>query len=209
MNQRAKRTLRRGRTTPPRGMTSGNSASRWRGGTRVAGVGSSVGGRAPRPRRHRAGTPGLRSLPAKQHAPKARPLPATDRGRQGVVPGRRSRANGLAVGACAVAGCRTFTLDCRPARPASTTDLRRSWWPVRRGEGPPPGPPPAGGAARRDEAAMCCQVSSGRWDKLRTIACEQDPGRVRPSLGSMPGRAARTYQTAVVAGCSVSRCLPG
>jgi hypothetical protein len=30
-------------TGPTRGMTSGNPASRWRGGTRVAGVGSSVG----------------------------------------------------------------------------------------------------------------------------------------------------------------------
>jgi hypothetical protein len=61
-----------------------------------------------------------------QHAPKARPLSATDRGRRGVVPGRRSRANGLAVGACAVAGCRTFALDRRAARPASTTAPRAS-----------------------------------------------------------------------------------
>jgi hypothetical protein len=30
----------------------------------------------------------LRSLPAKQHAPKARPHPATDRGRLGLVPGQ-------------------------------------------------------------------------------------------------------------------------
>ena len=32
------------------------------------------------------GPSGLRSLPAKQHAPKARPHPATDRGRHGRVP---------------------------------------------------------------------------------------------------------------------------
>jgi hypothetical protein len=62
----------------------------------VAGVGISVdirvgisvgvnglghGGTGPRP-------PGLRSLPAKQHAPKARPSPATDRGQRGGGPGQ-------------------------------------------------------------------------------------------------------------------------
>jgi hypothetical protein len=49
-------------------------------------VGSSIGVVAPEPGRVRPGLPvsgaGLRSLPAKQHAPKARPSPATDRGRQ-------------------------------------------------------------------------------------------------------------------------------
>ena len=81
-------------------MTSGNPVSERCGGTRVAGVGSSVGFRvgssvgvaAPELGRVRARRPasgaGLRSLPAKQHALKARPLPATDRGRQGGVPGR-------------------------------------------------------------------------------------------------------------------------
>ena len=49
-------------------------------------VGNNVGVKPLRPRAARAGPPGLRSLPAKQHAPKARPSPATDRGRHGVVP---------------------------------------------------------------------------------------------------------------------------
>jgi hypothetical protein len=48
-------------------------------------VGSSIGVVAPEPGRVRPGLPvsgaGLRSLPAKQHAPKAGPSPATDRGR--------------------------------------------------------------------------------------------------------------------------------
>src|SRR5829696_9012867 len=68
----------------------------------------------------------LRSLPAKQHAPKARLLPATDRGRRGVVPGRPSRTNGCAVGSCAAAGCRTFALDGRASRPVGPTSLPAS-----------------------------------------------------------------------------------
>jgi hypothetical protein len=52
--------------------------------------------------------------------------PATDRGRHRVVPGRPSRTNGCAVGTCAVAGCRTFALDRRASRPASTTGLPAS-----------------------------------------------------------------------------------
>jgi hypothetical protein len=90
---------------PRERMTSGDLASRHGGGTRVAGVGTRVptsvgvqglghGGAGP-------GPPGLRSLPAKQHAPKARPHPATDRDRRpaaGWSPGQaRSRqAAGLA-----------------------------------------------------------------------------------------------------------------
>ena len=91
----------------------------------------------------RSGPAGLRSLPAKQHAPKARPLPATDRGRRGVVPGRPSRANGRAVGSCAAAGCRTFSLDRRAARPAGTTGLPAILVASTPGEeAPPPDPLP-------------------------------------------------------------------
>jgi hypothetical protein len=87
---------------PRGGMTSGDPASGRRGVRGWPGVGISVeirvgvaglghGGTGP-------GPPGLRSLPAKQHAPKARPSPATDRGWRGRVPGRPSRTNGYAVG---------------------------------------------------------------------------------------------------------------
>ena len=122
-------------------MTSGNFGLQVARGTRMAGVGfrvgSSVGGRAPRPRRHRAGTPGLRSLPAKQHAPKARPLPATDRGRRGVVrAGRQGRmACGLRPARRRGAGHSPLTAGHRAA-PAPRA-FRRAWWPARRGEGPP------------------------------------------------------------------------
>jgi hypothetical protein len=90
-------------------------------------VGSSVGGStasttvAPGP-----GPAGLRSLPAKQHAPKARPSPATDRGRRGEVPGRPSSTNDCAVRACAAAECRTFALDGRASRRDGTTSLPAS-----------------------------------------------------------------------------------
>ena len=73
-----------------------------------------------------SGPAGLRSLPAKQHAPKARPSPATDRGRRGMVPGSPSRTNGCTVRTCAAAGCRTFALDGRASRPAGTTSLPAS-----------------------------------------------------------------------------------
>jgi hypothetical protein len=89
-------------------------------------VGNDVGVKPPRPRVARAGPAGLRSLPAKQHAPKARPSPATHRGRRGVVPGRPSSTNGCAVGTCAAAGCRTFALDGQASRPAGTTTLPAS-----------------------------------------------------------------------------------
>jgi hypothetical protein len=46
-------------------------------------VGNDVGVKSARPKAAGAEPAGLRSLPAKQHAPKARPSSATDRGRQG------------------------------------------------------------------------------------------------------------------------------
>src|SRR5215203_5268833 len=45
-------------------------------------VGNDVGVQPPGQERPGAGPAGLRSLPAKQHAPKARPSPATDRDRR-------------------------------------------------------------------------------------------------------------------------------
>src|SRR5215217_3350299 len=113
-------------------------------------VGNDVGVKPPWPRVARAGPAGLRSLPAKQHAPKARPHPATDRGRRGGIPGRPSSTNGCAVGTCAAAGCRTFALDRQAARPASTADLGAILVAsTPGGDGLPPDPPPAGGGAAR------------------------------------------------------------
>jgi hypothetical protein len=67
-----KRTIRRGRSTPPRGaMARENSSCGRRGGTPVVRVGVKALARGGTGR-----TGGLRSLPAKQHAPKARPPPA-------------------------------------------------------------------------------------------------------------------------------------
>jgi len=60
---------------------------------------------------------GLRSLPAKQHAPKARPTTDHAEWPAGVVPGRPSSTNGLAAWNCAVTGCRTFALDRRASLP--------------------------------------------------------------------------------------------
>jgi hypothetical protein len=103
-------------------------------------------GRRPRARpgapRRSVGWAGLRSLPAKQHAPKARPLTATDRGRRGVVPGRPSSTNGYAAWSCAAAGCRTFALDGRASRPADTTSLPASLAASMPGGASPPDPPP-------------------------------------------------------------------
>jgi hypothetical protein len=95
---RAKRTTRPVRSIPPRGAsqprflrpTGPTRGLSWTDALNYRGRGTPpqrVGAKPPRPRAARAGPAGLRSLPAKQHAPKARPLPATDRGRQGGVPG--------------------------------------------------------------------------------------------------------------------------
>src|SRR4029453_9290370 len=93
-------------------------------------VGNDVGVNAPGPRVARAGPAGLRSLPAKQHAPKARPSPATDRGRRGVVPGRPSSTNGCAVGTCGAAGTGHSRLPARHRAPPAPRLFRRAWWPA-------------------------------------------------------------------------------
>jgi hypothetical protein len=49
-------------------------------------VGSSVGVNRLGHVGTRPGPAGLRSLPAKQHAPRARPFTVTDRGRRGLIP---------------------------------------------------------------------------------------------------------------------------
>jgi hypothetical protein len=153
---RACRRRRRGPQVRQERGQADDPASGQRGGTRVAGVGTRVGTSVPTSVGVQGlghggagpGPPGLRSLPAKQHAPKARPLPATDRGRRGVVPGRPSKANGCAVGTCATAGCRTFALDRRASRPASTTSLPAIMVASTPGEGgPSPGPHPERAAA--------------------------------------------------------------
>ena len=82
-------------------------------------VGNAVGVAVPESGRVRSvdrWAAGLRSLLAKQHAPKARPSPATDRGRPA-----GSRAGGQArmapASTCAVAGSRTVALDRRASLP--------------------------------------------------------------------------------------------
>jgi hypothetical protein len=165
---------------PRGGMTSGDPAARRRRGTRVARVGTrvptSVGfdrlaTLAPGPE-----PAGLRSLPAKQHAPKARPPPATDRGRRaGGWPGSRSNA----IEACgrtrrlggAAFGGRPIQQPTSPAVPSRltlgqwrrscATSLRASLVASTPGGGAPPGPPPAGGGPAR--ALRGCYVLSNRW----------------------------------------------
>jgi hypothetical protein len=108
--------------------------SRRRGGTRVVGVessvgfrvGSSVGANRLGHDGTRPGPAGLRSLPAKQHAPKARPSAATDRGRHGVVPGQAVKGEWLRRESRLAAGCRTFALDRQAARPSASPALPRS-----------------------------------------------------------------------------------
>jgi hypothetical protein len=107
----------------------------------------------------------LRSLPAKQHAPKARPSftrhppwPAR-RGPEQAVKGEWVRR-----GCRAVAGCRTFALDGRASRPISTTSLPASLMASMPGGGASPRTPLLRGQPRtaRYEAAMCCQVGNPR-----------------------------------------------
>jgi hypothetical protein len=146
---RAKRSLRPGRSTPPRGASrpqkprltgpprGNNQREQPFGparGTRVARVGISVeirvgisvGVEGLGPRWGWTGPAGLRSLPAKQHAPKARPSPATDCGRQAVVPGRPSSTNGYAVGPARRRGAGHSPLTAGHRAPAGTTSLPAS-----------------------------------------------------------------------------------
>jgi hypothetical protein len=74
------------RSTPPEGVLSWRYALDHPGrGTPPQRVGNDVGSSRPGPRTAGAGPAGLRSLPAKQHAPKCVPPPATDRGRHAGV----------------------------------------------------------------------------------------------------------------------------
>jgi hypothetical protein len=141
--------MRRGRSTPPRGasrprflrptsptrgLTSGDTASGRRGGTRVAGVGISVEIRVgisvgvPGPQPPLSGGWTGRAAELASEAARAegasltchRPWPA----RRG--PGQAVKGEWLRRWTCAAAGCRTFALDCRASRPASTTSLPAS-----------------------------------------------------------------------------------
>src|SRR6266511_1551726 len=113
-------------------MTSGNTPSGWRGGTHPAGVPIAVGIRVgngvgvavvqrswvgPGTRASPVGGAVLRILPAKQHAPKARPTTHHRQWPAGGVPGRPSSTNGLTASTCAVTGCRTFALDRQASPP--------------------------------------------------------------------------------------------
>jgi hypothetical protein len=101
-----------------------------------------AGHHGPGAPRRPVGQAGLRSSPAEQHAPKARPPthhPPWPAGR----PGRPSSANGCTVGTCAAAGSRTFALDRRASRPSCTTPPRGEPAAAKPGGGSllPPGPP--------------------------------------------------------------------
>src|SRR5215218_5209098 len=75
-------------------------------------VGNDVGVQPPGQERPGAGPAGLRSLPAKQHAPKARPSPATDRDRR--PPWSR-------------AGVAAPQTSGRSSRPIGRGDIPRLW----------------------------------------------------------------------------------
>jgi hypothetical protein len=112
-------------------------------------VGNDVGVKPPRPRAAGAKPAGLRSLLAKQHAPKARPSPATDRGRRGGVPGRPSRTNGCAVRPARRRGAGHSPLTAGHRRPVGTTSLGAIHVASTPGGGVPPDPPPQGRCERR------------------------------------------------------------
>jgi hypothetical protein len=138
---RAKRTLRPARSTPPRGASrprflrptgpprghppagtggqAGNEVLRLPAQRSDQGLtqGTDQGSGCPDQGRPRLGPAGLRSLPAKQHAPKVRPTTHHREWPAGVVPGRPSSTNGLPAWTCAAAGCRTFALDRRASLP--------------------------------------------------------------------------------------------
>jgi hypothetical protein len=122
-----------------------------RRGTHPQGVGNDVGVDVPiavgvagnhRPgaRGSPVGGAGLRSLPAKQHAPKARSTTNHDEWPAGVVPGRPSSTNDLTAWTCAAAECRTFALDRRASRPSCTTKPPGEQAAARPGGSPPPDP---------------------------------------------------------------------
>jgi hypothetical protein len=174
-------------------------------------VGNDVGSSRPGqgwPGRDRQG---LRSLPAKQHAPKARPSPATDRGRRAGVPGRPSRTNGLAVGAARRRGAGHSPLTAGQSRPTAPRAFRRAWWPVRRGETASPRTPllpsTAQGMALRSVGAAGCRrrcqrtVTAARAGKQPAWRTERNrPLRVPVLLLRFALVAARSGRNARLAG---------
>jgi hypothetical protein len=77
---------------------------------------------------------GLRSLPAKQHAPKARPSPATDRGRQGVSRAGRQARMAAPWGPARRRGAGHSPLTAGHRALPAPRVFRRAWWPACRGE---------------------------------------------------------------------------
>ena len=163
-------------------------------------VGNDVGVKPPA-KAARARPAGLRSLPAKQHAPKARPSPATDRGRRAVVPGRPSRTNGCAVGAARRRGAGHSPLTAGHRAPPAPPLSGRAWWPVRRGrEAPPPDPHPGHAAAAGWEGP------GGRQGRVRLARSRSArSGSLRPCgggglVGGQLGRRRSTTATSGSAG---------
>jgi hypothetical protein len=136
-----------GRLAPRGGMTWTDASTRNGWGTRVAGVGTRVGTRVPTSvggngLGHRGtgrGPAGLRSLPAKQHAPKARPSPA----KTVTVADRHGRLQ-VSIRLAGRAG-RGEELRRTSLGPVHGLKVRR-----RRGSGPGPGQP--GRRPARDQA---------------------------------------------------------
>jgi hypothetical protein len=183
---RAKRTTGAAAPLPRGGIPSENSAPNRRGGY--------TGGRRRVQRRVRAwatvarrpGPPGLRSLPAKQHAPKARvpTLPPTVAG----APWSRAGGQGRMGSPWEPARRRGAGHSPLTAGQLATTAppaLRRTWWPACRGEGLPLDPPPAAGGAAR---------------ALRTFASGL-AGDVADERNSSPSRRAEQRGEQFVTGC--------
>ena len=120
----------------------------------------------------------LRSLPAKHNAPKARPHPATDRGRRVLVPGRRSRANGLAVGACAAAGTGHSPLTAGQLALSAPTDPR-------------------------DPSGQTGETSHGRKGQDTVRLERARPDSRRPTAGECPGGTSGFSQSETLVGSTV------
>jgi hypothetical protein len=167
-------------------------------------VGSSVGveglghgGTGPQPA-------GLRSLPAKQHAPKARPTTDHRQWPAGGVAGQAVKHEWLDRLDLRCGGSRTFALDRRASRPSCTTRPRASMAAARPGGVLPPDPPPrhdrtvtrrptpartAEQEAAGDDAAMSCQVGlrevEGRKRGLSRVAVSPDRASYRQQAPSI------------------------
>ncbi len=132
------------------------------------------------------GGEGLRRLPAKQHAPKARPTTHHRQWPAGGVPGRPSSANGCPCGPARLRRAEHSRLTAGHRCPTCTTSLGAIHVASTPEGGLPPDPPPKGRRERRPK-----ERSHERPSASRGLGGRTGTGGLAPGSGVRWGRCGR------------------